>query len=441
MSWEFTPSFDAAFRAALKSGKSLIYVCQPTWWTVKPMLESLHPESQPGTRNLILVPDAIGLLESAAFLESVEYFRPLHAATGLTRTGRVLSSAEIATLISTPTNVLRLLSRSAIDLGAVSRVVLAWPELHADYPELEAIETIMSESRTSQRVVITSDTSTNSDFLERHARRAPTANAAPPYTVPSGSARYAATEFSRASDSVIAALDILNPAKALIWDPSPTPLCVNSWMPEPRGTVISSNPDETTCDLAIAMQLPTQEVFETLQENSRNVLLLVRAFQIPYVRAMVATARSLRLPSEADRARDRAFRLRQEIRGYIERQPLNDSMLALSPLFDEHDPSTVAAALASQISLTEEPECHTEEVPTWIRIRVDAGKRQRIRTGDLVGALLNAVEIPKNRVGKVDVRDGYSLVEVRADVADEAVNGLNGLLLRGNKLAARPDRR
>jgi ATP-dependent RNA helicase DeaD len=188
------------------------------------------------------------------------------------------------------------------------------------------------------------------------------------------------------------------------------------------------------------MQLPTQDVLETLQENSRNVLLLVRAFQIPFVRAMVANARPLRLPSEADRARDRAYRLRQEIRGYIERQPHTGSMSALSPLFDEYDPTIVAAALASQISLPEEPEGHTEEVPTWIRIRVDAGKRQRIRTGDLVGALLNAVEIPKNRVGKVDVRDGYSLVEVRAEVADKAVSGLNGLLLRGNKLTARPDR-
>ena len=57
-----------------------------------------------------------------------------------------------------------------------------------------------------------------------------------------------------------------------------------------------------------------------------------------------------------------------------------------------------------------------------------------------MGALLNAVEIPKNRVGKVDVRDGYSLVEVRAEAADKAVKGLNGLLLRGNKLTARPDR-
>jgi hypothetical protein len=177
-----------------------------------------------------------------------------------------------------------------------------------------------------------------------------------------------------------------------------------------------------------------------LEENSRNVLLLIRAFQIPFVRTALKNARPLRLPSEADRAHDRAYRLRQEIRNHIEQQSLTDGYLALTSLFDEYDPATVAAALASRLTLPAEPEGQPADVPAWIRIRVDAGKRHQIRTGDLVGALLNAVEIPKNRVGRVDVRDGYSLVEVRAEAADKAVKGLNGLVLRGNKLTARPDR-
>jgi ATP-dependent RNA helicase DeaD len=132
--------------------------------------------------------------------------------------------------------------------------------------------------------------------------------------------------------------------------------------------------------------------------------------------------------------------LRQEIRGQIAEDSLTDGFLALSSLFDEYDPTTVAAALVSRISSAAETYDQAEDVPTWVRIRVDVGKRQNIRTGDLVGALLNAVELPKNRVGKVDVRDGYSLIEVRAEVAEKAVKGLNGLLLRGNKLTARPDR-
>jgi hypothetical protein len=206
------------------------------------------------------------------------------------------------------------------------------------------------------------------------------------------------------------------------------------------GVVVGSDPGDVPIDLAIALDLPTPEILEKLHENARNVLLLVRAFQVPFVKAMLTSSRPLRLPSEADRARDRAHRLRQEIRDHIEQHSLSDGYLTVTPLFDEYDPSTVAAALASKLPVSDSPSDQHADVPSWIRIRVDAGSRKRIRTGDLVGALLNAVEVPKNRVGRVDVRDGYSLVEVRADVADKAVKGLNGLVLRGNKLTARPDR-
>jgi hypothetical protein len=312
--------------------------------------------------------------------------------------------------------------------------------MYADHRDGEAIDTILAECRDTQRIVITSDPSATNDFLERHARRAPTVVAALPDQEAAGSARYAVTDFSRTPDAVNAALDILNPGTALIWDPTLDGTRIGSQMARLPGVTVSSDPGEATCDLAIALELPTPEVFEELRENARNVLLLVRAFQIPFARAMLTSARPLRLPSEADRAHGRAYRLRQEVRNHIEEHSLSDGFLALTSLFDEHDPATVAAALASKLSLPEEPEGQPADVPTWIRVRIDAGKRQQIRTGDLVGALLNAVELPKNRVGRVDVRDGYSLVEVRADDAEKAVKGLNGLVLRGNKLTARLDR-
>lgn len=405
-----------------------------------PLFAELPPATSPGTLNLVLIPDAVGLRECAAALDSIEHLRPVHAATGLTRTGRILGSKEITTLACTPADLLRLLSRSAIDLGAIGRIVLSWPELHADHPGLDAFDTILAEGREIQRIVITSDPSANTDFLERHARRAPTAIAAPHGQMSAGSARYAVTDFSRTADAVNASLDILNPGEALVWDPASDGVRVGGQITRQQGVVVSADPEEISCDLAIALELPTLEVFEKLRENSRNVLLLVRAFQVPFVRSMLASARPLRLPQEADRAHDRAYRLRQEIRSHIEEDSLTDGFLALSSLFDEHDPATVAAALASKVSLPDEPEGQSADVPTWIRVRIDVGKRHRIRTGDLVGALLNAVELPKNRVGRVDVREGYSLVEVRADDADKAVKGLNGLVLRGNKLTARPDR-
>ena len=440
MSWEFAPNFDAAFRAALTSGNNLIYVCPPAWWTTLPLFAKLPETSTPGIRNIVLIPEAAGLRECVALLRSVDNFRPVHASTGLTRTGRFLQLNQITTLVSTPADLLRVLSRSDLDRSSLERIVIGCPEMHADPPALEALDTILAECRDTQRIVITSDPSANADFLERHARRAPTAVGAMPAQEPSGSARYAVTDFLHTPNALNAALDVLNPGTALVWDPVPAGTRVSLQMARQPGVILSADPGQARADLAIALELPTPEVFRTLEANAPNVLLFIRAFQIPFMRTILADARPLRLPSEADRAHDRASRLRNQIRDDIERNSLTDGFLALTSLFDEYDPATIAAALASRLSLPEEPEGAQSTVPTWVRIRIAAGKRHRIRTGDLVGALLNAVEVPKNSVGRVDVRDGYSLVEVRTEAADKAVRGLNGLVLRGNKLAARLDR-
>jgi hypothetical protein len=441
VSWEFAPNFDAAFRAALTSGNNLIYVCPPAWWTTLPLFAKLPEAPGPGIRSIVLIPDAIGLRESVAQLGSLQHCHPIHAATGLTRTGRFLQLSQIKTLVSTPSDLLRFLSRSDVDLSTLERIVIGWPELLADHPGLETLDTILGECRDSQRIVITSDPATNTDFLERHARRAPTAFGATPALGPSGSARYAVTDFLRIPDALSAALDVLNPATTFVWDPVPEGTRAGTQMARQPGVVMSSDPGDTPVDLAIALEIPTPEVFQILATNARNVLLFVRAFQIPFVLSTLTKARPLRLPSEVDRAHDQASRLRKQVRDDIEQHSLTDGLLALTSLFDEYDPATVAAALASRLSLPDLPEGELTDVPTWVRIRVEAGKRHRIRTGDLVGALLNAVELPKNRVGRVDVRDGYSLIEVQTVAADEAVKGLNGMMLRGNKLAARLDRK
>jgi ATP-dependent RNA helicase DeaD len=115
--------------------------------------------------------------------------------------------------------------------------------------------------------------------------------------------------------------------------------------------------------------------------------------------------------------------------------------LALAPLFDTYDPVTVAAALASA-RLTTVPESPaTSQMPTWVRLHANVGRSDKVTTGDIVGAILNSVGIAKRQVGKVELREKFSLIEVRAEVAQEVLRGLDGLSLKGKKVTARIDRR
>jgi hypothetical protein len=55
--------------------------------------------------------------------------------------------------------------------------------------------------------------------------------------------------------------------------------------------------------------------------------------------------------------------------------------------------------------------------------------------------LVNGAGLARDHVGKIEIRDAFSLVDVRADDADRAVRGLTGATIRGKRIAARPDRK
>ena len=441
MSWEFASGIDAGHRAALNAGKNFVYVSPPTWWTTRPLLVELPLVADPGLHTVIVIPDALGVREGAGVARSVESLRPVHAATGLARTGRLLGLEAVGTLVTTPSDLVQLLSRSTVALDRVRRLVICWPEALLELGKGDDLDTILAESGKTQRIIVSADETRIGDFLERHARRAPRALAAGLPAAGTVSLRYAVTDGSGLERAVHSVLDIINPGSALIWDP--TPEVGTRWAEyadEPSVQVVAS-PTDDAVDLAIAVELPTGSALDALDSVAGEVLVLIRGHQVAYLKASTRTARTFRLPSEVDRARDRAGHLREEVRGLIAQGRGSAELLALEPLFDEYDPATVAGALAARTVDTSQPEAPGVGLPAWVHIRISAGSRDRIRTNDLVGALLNAVGIAKAQIGRIEVREGHSLLEVRAEVAATVRREMDGLALRGKKVAARIDRR
>jgi len=319
-------------RAALQRGRHVVLVTPPAvqlahhlWELIPPRPPDRLPGDGPAA--LIVCIDDV----SAAEWRSVAPAQlPVHAVTGLTRTARLLEERSVHVLAGAAKDLAALLSRSALKLETVATVVVAWPEALAAGAHAAPLDTLLAEAREARRIVLSWNPAALGDFLERHARRAlvvgtpPVSDAGTPLG-PIGRARYAIVPPSRRPAAVREALDALDPKRPLVWDGGPV---------EP-----AERPDAILCT-----GLPTREQFAALARLGEPVLFITAA-QLPYVRSIAAPLTPLLLPSVADRARDRAEALREQVAQLLTEGNVDAELALLDPLFERFDPGEVAAAL------------------------------------------------------------------------------------------------
>jgi ATP-independent RNA helicase DbpA len=75
--------------------------------------------------------------------------------------------------------------------------------------------------------------------------------------------------------------------------------------------------------------------------------------------------------------------------------------------------------------------------PLMTTLQVDAGKKQKIRAGDILGALTGPDGILGDEVGKIQIMDNWSFVAVRSTVVKNALNKLANGKLKGRSFKVR----
>jgi ATP-dependent RNA helicase DeaD len=80
--------------------------------------------------------------------------------------------------------------------------------------------------------------------------------------------------------------------------------------------------------------------------------------------------------------------------------------------------------------------------PEWsvARLWVGAGRKLKMRPGDLVGAIANEVGIDASVIGAIQIADGYSTVEVPEEIAEDIITALRNTTIKGKKVLVRRDR-
>lgn len=123
----------------------------------------------------------------------------------------------------------------------------------------------------------------------------------------------------------------------------------------------------------------------------------------------------------------------------------------LEPLFERFDPSEVAAAAVALLQARPEPRDQpaqqattrvevTAAAPAWAKLFLSVGERDGVRAGDLVGAITGEAGVDGHAVGKIDIRESHTVVEVHDSVSRQVIKALNGTTIRGRAVRADFDR-
>jgi ATP-independent RNA helicase DbpA len=75
--------------------------------------------------------------------------------------------------------------------------------------------------------------------------------------------------------------------------------------------------------------------------------------------------------------------------------------------------------------------------PPMVTLHILGGRKEKIRPGDVLGALTKDLGLPGAQVGKIVVNDFSTYVAVERGVADEALRGLNAGKVKGRFVKAR----
>lgn len=430
-------------------------------------------------RALILVQDAAEASRTGRTLAA------LAGPAGLTvralATGWAARAADL--LVATPAAAVAAVRDSSLKLEPLTALVVDGADRLRATGQWDSVETLIEYAPAgAQKVVVTGAFDSKLDsFLERHVRRALNVPSRP-VEEPEREAR-GTVPFAVASgpDKVAAAIQLLSGLEAA------------------EVAVVCRTPDRAeeveSALLARGVQLDDPErrvlVLPRLEADQRSVKAEVLCLDVPFDDEELAALYSpagtvvvtpgeiahlrriakragfkLRpVPLGADAPLTAAEAVRDRLRQTME-EDLSADLALIEPLLQEFTaPEIAAAALrlargevtavasgattggsavsAQSTVTTAAPPSGTAPPPStnWVRLFITGGSRDEIGPGDLVGAITGEAGVEGDRVGKIDVRESHSTVEVPAEVADQVIKALNGRSMRGRSLRVDYDRK
>lgn len=456
-------------------------------------------EGAPLTRVLILTPTREAAertgLSLASYVQAVGFAVAVAGGAWGTR----VEAAEVVT--GTPADLLNAVRGSTLKLDRLEALVVDGASAIASLGGLEAVDALMDLiPRDAQRIVISSALPDEvEDLIARRVKRAiryPAEPAvpgeAPPiegrigYVLLSGGQKLdvLARQLTSAGESATPPVLFLGSDEraaelaeqlsvrgflvGAIDDPDSDAAVVSS------GTTRAELLEEIEGELGQTISFEVPADAETLiarHGGDEDAVVLIEPRELAHLKEVARAAR-LRpeprpLPLGAEATAELAS-FRESLRRALREEDLGAQLLVLEPLLDQypaHEVAAAAAALLRRRAPVAPAATPAESVPTvapsrdagrapeprsgtpvpgkpaaWARLYVGVGSRDDVRAGDLVGALAGEANIRGAQIGKIEIRDNFSIVEVEAGVAEKVIRSVNGTTVKGKSVRVDYDR-
>ena len=177
-------------------------------------------------------------------------------------------------------------------------------------------------------------------------------------------------------------------------------------------------------------------------------VVLVEARELPHLRTIAKQA-NVRLKPKVESTGEASGldAFRGQIRCALTEEDVDAQLLVLAPLLQEYSAAEIAGALSALLRKRSPqqqpppPASSPRAGVAFVKLFLSVGTRDGIATRELVGAITGEAGVSGDQLGKIEVRDTFSIVEITADAADKVIRALNGTSLRGRSLRVDFDRK
>jgi ATP-dependent RNA helicase DeaD len=460
---------------AITRGQNAVIVLPHDWASIAeflaPLIERIDPDVA-DLQLLVATADADAAANVIAASARLIGDRPIRvlAATSAPRATRLARIRPPHVVAGTPTTLVDLVRASALKLADLRTICIAWADELVVRDESASLETLMAEvPKTTPRTIVASVvTPAVDELIERYARRARREVARVPEGHEPIPLEYVLGSPAARPLTLRRLLDEIDPESALIFareaeSRSSVGGQLRSLGCAEDGDVRCATAAAPGTALTVLYDLPAthEELREAVAGAARRIA-LIQPRQLESLRALSLNGalKPHRLPEAAAASRARDATVLKQLRALLESGAAARELLSLEPLLEDYDGAEVAAAalrLLEQERLAERARAAAQERAAQserpahappprehagpvVSLFASVGEREGVRPADLIGMITSKAGVAGTDIGRIEIRESHSTIEVASELADQIIDRASGTVVNGRRALLRRDK-